>query len=111
MNRQTALTDRNGVLTGFTKDLEAEGISVPDPCDLTISKYYWDGEKKCWMAIEKSSQEIETHNPGVVSAMALGMMAIRDSGLVDLPAETLAWLENFEKTWDGRGRAKKGKSK
>ncbi len=76
-------------------------VAVPTDCDLNPGTVSWDGRK--FATIKKSSitKSAPTESPDAVIAIARGFQAIRDSGLVELPEITLAWLRWWEKTIDG----------
>jgi hypothetical protein len=94
-----AIIDAKGVLVRFERT-EADGVMVPEDCDLAPGKYRWVG--KHWVPIlsEFKTQEI-VGQPDAMLAIYLGFKAIRDGK--NLPPLTLAWIEAYGKTIDAQG--------
>ena len=98
--KNVAILDKAGILTGYKEVSEgAEGVEVPDK-DLEIGRYQWDGET--FLPIAKKDPKKDM-NAGALRAIYLGLDAIRAAGVVDLPAETVAWLEWYSTTNDAKG--------
>jgi len=83
-----ALLDDVGVLTGYSTDKDAEGIAVPDDCELKPEEYRWTGIEFV------PNRKARLHDP--MAPIALGLIAVRDSKLIDLPRETLIFLKGYE---------------
>ena len=88
--------DTVGVLVGVVEQDEKEkapelSISVPMGFDLIPFKYRWVEHLSRWEPIPK----VPVVKFDMV-AMVKGFMAIRDSGVVELPEETLKWLDEVK---------------
>lgn len=93
-----ALLAQDGTLTGFAAPTGAPGeVLVPDNCDLMPKKYRWDG-KAFWPIRPDPHAVLQQHDTLV--AVARGFAAVRDSGAVTLPEQTLAWLSAVETTFE-----------
>lgn len=106
---QYAVLDAMGLLIGYCAtpaDIPADGadtVEVPLPCDLEPGKYFHDkGEFKPVRNGGMGGHGAEAM-PSVSVAIAMGFEAIRDSGKVKLPTETLKWLAWWRKTMDSVG--------
>ena len=70
--------------------LQPHHIEVPHDCDLAAGRYMWDGHT---FNLITDPQRIKTNDPDAINAIAIGLIAIHQSGTVALPDETLAWLD------------------
>jgi hypothetical protein len=94
-----AIVDANGVLLRFERT-EADGVVVPEGCDLAPGKYRWAGAQ--WVPILSAFQQQEiVGQPDATLAVYLGLKAFRDGK--PLPPVTLAWIEAYGKTIDAQG--------
>jgi hypothetical protein len=107
--RNFAQLDGEGVLAGFVQiDDAAPDAAVPPPnrvevpmaCDLAPGRYRWDGRSFVPLVVDDGERLQQLNG---VKAIALGLMAVRDSGLVALPPYTLEWLGWYAQTFDYGG--------
>lgn len=98
--QNVALIDGAGILIGYSKDSKAEGISVPDDCDLAPGKYRWEPKAETWLPLSPVESD-PTDQPHILRAIARGFIAVRDEK--PLPKETLDWLTLFEGSIDNIG--------
>lgn len=98
--KRAILNDAN-VLVGYGEPTGEPGeVLVPDDCDLIPGRYQWDG--RAFMPVLPTAEQI-LNQPNTLRAVAKGFAAIRDSGVVTLPDETLDWLSAYENSFDARG--------
>lgn len=105
-----ALLDPSQLLVGFRDEPDtvpayvpkANEIPVPDDCDLVARRAHWDLDKKTFHLVVDPTPEQEVELPTPLRAIALALVAIRDSK--PLPPETLAWLADWEKSFDARAK-------
>ena len=94
-----AIIDADGVLLMFDETGEADGIPVPVDCDLIPGQYMWVAELATWRAIRPLTRDARHAEPRVLRAIALGFDAVRNAG-IELPRETVEWLEAFRASID-----------
>lgn len=96
-----ALLDETGLLTGYRKCAakawltEAGQVAVPDECKLEPGRYRWTGGEDGTFAPlpPKGSEAALVQDPDAIRAIALGLVQIAEH--IDLPEETLRWLETM----------------
>ena len=94
-----ALLDAGGVLAGFSHAENADGIDVPDDCDLEPGEYVWDGRAfNPILAAFNSAGPAPDFAAAVVKALA----CVRDG--TPLPPVILTWLAAEEKALKLAGR-------
>jgi hypothetical protein len=99
-----ARLDKNQVLVGFTeagpKTWKTRGyqVAVPDGCDLEPGRYRWDGAT--FVALPPAGGQDALEEPDAVRAIALGFAKISET--VELPQETLDWLDHYDTSIEGR---------
>lgn len=102
-----ALLDAAGVLTGFCAVPDEEWITdsgqvaVPDDCDLERGRYAWDGQ--AFHPIAPRDPVSDQPPVAALRAIWLGFKAVAEAG-VTLPPDTLAWMDQFGRTLDAKGR-------
>ena len=107
-----AILDAQAVLLGFKKvSVTARKetkfqVPVPDECDLTPKKYRWDAEAKTFVPLPTPVVGSTAEHPDQVKAIALGFMALREQGVVELPNLTNEWLDWYRGTIDYQGEDK-----
>jgi len=102
-----ALLSATGVLLDYRVvdevpvPLPANAILVPNGCDHEIGCARWDATLRQWSIVAPPTPQEKVEAPDALRALALGFMAIRDGK--GLPAETLAWLDAYAKSFDFLG--------
>jgi hypothetical protein len=95
-----ALLDEAGVLAGYSHDAEGprRRVEVPVGCDLQVGKYeHRNGVFVPLMSVW--NLERKAHGLDPMFAVYFALCAMRDGQL--LPAYTLAWMDEYARTWDG----------
>lgn len=91
--KQIAKLDENNVYHGMTEiedhELLPTHVELQDGCDLPPGKYQWNGQSFHPIT---DPQRIKLNNPDALNAIAMGFIAIHNSGIT-LPPETLKWIE------------------
>lgn len=103
-----AQLDKAGVLLGFKKVSKKDWVTrddqvaVEDGCDLAPGRYRWDRDGDTFVPLPPAgSQDALEQEPNAIRAVALGLMTI--SRTIELPDETLDWLEFYAESVEGRG--------
>jgi hypothetical protein len=95
-----AILDASGVLAGFSHDQTADGVKVPDDCDLAPGKYVWsNGAFHPVLSAFNPNGPAPSFEAAVIKALA----SLRDSGSA-FPPDVAAWLSSEEKTLKSVGR-------
>ena len=91
-----ARLDAFGIYQGIDEicdaDLTDAHVQLPNGCDLPHGKYRWDKTRGAFVAIDEK-KELE-QPPDALRALAIGFIWMHDLGM-ELPAETLAWLDSY----------------
>jgi hypothetical protein len=98
------LRESDGLLLGF------EVVAVlPNPMppgrapggdgDLAPGRYKWNGHQFIPLAPRGPDRDIG-HEPAALRAIWLGFRAIQNSGLIDLPPDTVEWIDWYRRTID-----------
>ena len=94
-NTKYAVLDETGVLLGYQDEeppvMTNLFIEVPKECNLEEEKYRWDWDNKTFIV---NRSIFDPDDPNI--PIAMGLIAVRDSKLFDLPDETLLWLRRYE---------------
>lgn len=99
-----ALLDEGGVYQGVAEidaaDLKDGDVHLPNGCDLQPGRYRWDAVGKTFVPLRNGPAD-KVREPDALLAIAAGLDACRSQG-IKLPPVTLAWLDWYSKTWDGK---------
>lgn len=109
-----ALLDENAVLVGYEPGESgpalgtrpsgveiANAIEVPMNCDLRLGHYAWVKESQSFVPIPPLEGTSDAPaDPNATKAIVAGFRAIQTSG-IGLPAETVAWLDWYDRTIEG----------
>lgn len=89
-----AILDEAGVLISYKKMKPKKGklfIEVPENCDLEPEKYRWSNEEKSFIINKDLTNSMDPFAP-----IAMALLTIRDSRLIDFPDEVLLWMRRYE---------------
>jgi len=98
-----AIVNKELILQGFDvikqdvpeNVLFGEHVGVPEGCDLKPGEYVWSIEKSAWLPMRK----LQTDPLGLtIRAIILGLQAVRDQSDIQLPDETLQFIEIWERS-------------